>query len=259
MPGGGIVMKKFLFLTLAITSLSHAAPVVKTWVNPDCASGSCELKGMKLFTEKYNTKFAGTDMAAEIETTDKSALAKYAFVQYIEGCIFETNREGKVRMAQREFWKRKGQPFKHVGFELDSASDKDPIYWSNSIAGFDELRGFFIPRNSFYANANPIVTENFGAWAGKEKNVKESKIYVSDAPTPATWTTDENLRVVARNSSLRFKMCVHRIEDVPATVESPATQIENPIVCMDWNSNFIYNFATRKFEDKGDVIHPACK
>ena len=254
-------MKKLILVALALTSVAQAAPSVRTWTNPECATGSCELKGMKLFIEKeISSRYAGTTMSAEIETTDKSSLANYAIVQYIEGCLFETNREGtKVKMGLREFWGRRGQPFKHVGFELDSASDKDPIYWSNSFAGFDELRGFLVPRNSYYANANPILTESYGAWAGKPKNLKESKIWVHDAPTPSGWDTDENLKVLARNSSLRFKTCLHKIEDVPAKVDSPATQIEDAIVCMSWDSNFIYNFSTRKFEDKDESIHQACK
>ena len=106
---------------------------------------------------------------------------------------------------------------------------------------------------------NPILTASYGAWAGKEKNLKENKIYVHDAPTPSGWDTDDNLKVHARNSSLRFKTCLHRIDEVPAKVDSPATEIQDAIVCMSWDSNFIYNFTTRKFEDKGDAIHPVCK
>lgn len=253
-------MKKFILVALTLTTVAQAAPTVRTWVNPECANGGvCELKGMKLYLEKSNSRYAGTTMSAEIETTNKAALKDYAIVQYIDGCLFETNREGKIRMAQREFWGRRGSPFKHVGFELDSASDKDPIYWSNPEAGYDDLRGFFIPRNSYYATANPILTENYGAWAGKPKNLKENKIYVHDAPTPSGWDADTNLKVTARNSSLRFRTCLHKIDTVPAKVESPATQIQDAIVCMDWNSNFIYNFSTRKFEDKGDNIHAACR
>ncbi len=255
-------MKTQIIIALALTStIVSAAPSVKSWTNPECATGSCEVKGMKIFTNKTNAnRLAGTTMVGEIETADKASLKKYALVQYIEGCVFETNKEGAIKMGTREFWGRKSAPFKHVGMQLDSASDRDPIYWSNVLAGWDDIRGFEIPRNSMYAYANPLITESWGSWAGKDSNLKENKIFVQDAPTMSGWDIDEeSLKVTARNSSLKFKICLHKIEDVPAEVESPSTNIENAIVCMSWDSNFIYNFSTRKFADKGDEIHPACK
>jgi hypothetical protein len=253
-------MKKFIFAALVFSPLAQAAPVVQTWVNPECANGSCEVKAFRLYTQKFTaTRMAGTQMAAEIETASPQALSKYAIVQYIQGCVFEIDQTGKTQMGFREFWGRQGQPFKHVGFELDSASDRDPIYWSNPLAGYDDLRGFEIPRNSFYANANPLVNENYGVWAGKITNLKENKIFVEDMPTASGWDADDQLKVSARNSSLKFKICLHKVEDVPSRVEKPATEIANAIVCMNWNSNLIYNFSTRKFDDKKDEIHQVCK
>jgi hypothetical protein len=145
--------------------------------------------------------------------------------------------------------------------QLDSASDKDPIYWSNTRAGFDELRGFEIPRNSYYQIGTELLKQKTGSWAGKVSNLKNgAKIYADDMPTPSGWDLNaETMKVSARQSSLRFLICLHRIEDVPAVVDSPNTMIPNPITCMTWNSNFSYNFATRKFDDKQDVINPICK
>ncbi len=261
MSGRGIIMKKLIIVALAFSSVAQAAPSVKSWVNPECATGSCEVKGMKLYTQKISgNRIAGMTAVGEIEATNKADLKKYSLVQYIEGCVFETDREGNIKMGTREFFGANGSPFKHVGFELDSASDKDPVYWSNPNAGYDELRGIEIPRNSMYSYANPLLTESWGAWAGKVKNLKENKIFISDTPTPSGWDLDEEtMKVSARISSLRFKICLHKTEDVPRTVESPATQIPGAIVCMSWDSNFNYNFATRKFEDKKDEIHPVCK
>ncbi len=255
-------MKNIIIAAIALSSsFAFAVPTVKTWVNPECASGSCEVKGMKLFTEKgVAARLAGNSMTAEIEGASKSDLKKYAFVQYIKGCVFETDSQGTIKMGTREFWGYRTRPFKHVGFELDSASDRDPLYWSNANAGFDDLRGIFIPRNSYYVYANPLLTEAYGSWAGKISNLKENKIFIQDAPTVSGWDiNDETMKVTARNASLNFKVCLHKIEDVPATVESPATEIPGAIVCMSWDSNFIYNFSTRKFDDKKDQIHQACK
>jgi hypothetical protein len=100
-----------------------------------------------------------------------------------------------------------------------------------------------------------------GSWAGKVSNLKHGpKIYAEDMPTPSGWDLNEaTMKVSARQSSLRFMICLHKIEDVPARVESPNTMISNAITCMTWNSNFEYNFKTRKFDDKKDVLNPVCK
>lgn len=254
-----IVVVALLNLSLA----ALAAPAVKTWSNPECATGNCELKGMKLYIDTNNGQYrmAGNAISAEIETVRKEDLAKYAFVQYIEGCVFETNSQGQIKMGTREYWGRQGQPFKHVGMQLDSAGDKDPIYWSNTKAGYDDLRGFEIPRNSYYQIGTEMLKTKTGSWAGKISNLKNgAKIYAEDMPTPSGWDLDETtMKVSARQASLRFRICLHKIEDVPGTVDSPSTIIPGAITCMTWNSNFMYNFATRKFDDKKDEIHPACK
>lgn len=255
-------MKSTIIIALALTSsIAGAAPTVKSWTNPECATGSCEVKGMKIFLEKtVVARLAGTSMVGEIETNNKADLSKYAFVQYIEGCLFETTKDGTIRMGTREYWGKRGVPFKHIGMNLDSASDRDPIYWSNTLAGWDDLRGFEIPRNSMYSHSNPFLTENLGAWAGKVTNLKENKIFVQDVPTMSGWDLDEEtMKVNARNSSLKFKICLHKISDIPAEVELSNTEIADPIVCMSWDSNFIYNFSTRKFVDNKDSIHPVCK
>lgn len=253
-------MKNLMMIGLLLGSqVAFAAPTVKTWINPECGTGPCEVKSMKLYVDKYisvKDQLAGNSMAAEIETTDKSQLKKYAFVQYLKGCLFETSNLGDVRMATREFFGKKGVPFKHTSFELDSASDTDPLYWSNDAAGYDELRGFEIPRNSYYVNDNPALVENYGSWAGKLSNLKSNKIYASDMPTPSSWD-ERNGIIIARIASLDFKICLHKIEDVPATVDSPKTQIGKAIVCMDWSSNYQFNFAKKTFSEK-TTLHPAC-
>lgn len=149
----------------------------------------------------------------------------------------------------------------HVGFQLDSASDRDPIYWSNPNAGYDELRGFEIPRNSYYQIGNSMLNQKTGSWAGKTSNLKgAAKIFAEDMPTPSGWDLDETtMKVSARQASLRFRICLHKIEDVPSRVDSPSTMIPNAITCMDWDSNYIYNFKTRKFDDKKSELHPVCK
>lgn len=254
-------MKKLILMTLILSSqVALSAPIVKSWVNPDCANGDCEVKGMKIFIDKYNSvkdRMAGNSVAAEIETTSNVSLANYAFVQYIKGCLFEMDNLGSMRIATRQFFGKQGQPFKHTSWELDSAGDKDPIYWSNDKAGFDDMRGFYIPRNSYYVNANPAVTESYGSWAGKLSNLKSNKIYISDFPTPSYYEEKAGI-ITARMASLEFKICLHKIADVPASVEDPKTIIGDAIICMDWSSNYQLDFKKKTWVEK-TTMHPACK
>jgi hypothetical protein len=253
-------MKKLIMIGLILSSqVSFAAPTVKSWINPECATGNCEVKAMRLYVDKWNStkdQMAGNSMAVEIETSSMSHVKKYAVVQYIQGCLFQTSNLGDIRMASREFFGKQGQPFKHVGWELDSASDKDPIYWSNDTAGFDEMRGFFIPRNSYYQNANSILTESANTWAGKISNLRENKIFASDFPTPSAWE-EKNGIVSARIASLNFKICLHKVEDVPESVESPKTNIGAAMTCMEWSSNYQMDFKKKTFVEKTG-LHPAC-
>ena len=253
-------MKNLIPALIIFSASAVAAPSVKTWTNPDCANMSCEVKAMRLYVDKFNDpvdKMAGASMAVEIETSKPEQLKKYAVVQYIKGCLFETSVLGDHRIAYREYFGKKMQPFKHTDWELDSGTDADPIYWSNPDAGYDELRGFEIPRNSYYVNDNPAVTEKYGSWAGKLSNLKTSKIFASDMPTPSAWAT-QNGMIQARISSLQFKICLHKISDIPARTDTPRLQVENAIVCMDWASNFHFDFMKKIFVEKNE-IHKVCQ
>lgn len=254
--------KFFLGLALVISSGAFAAepaPTITAWKNPECLSGNCEVKGMKMFIRKYrDTSMGGAYMTAEMETASKDLLKKYAFVQYIEGCVFEENSKGETRLAYRENLGKKGQPFKHIGPEIDSGPDADPIYWSEPKAGFDELRGIQIYRHSGYATKNPMTNNDFGTWASKDKNLESAKLYVSDMPTWTHFTKDVNFSWTARNSSLKFKICLHKIADIPEKTVDGKLTVPNPIHCMEWASNYVYNKRTSRITEMKE-IHPYCK
>ena len=69
-----------VLLTQLASANTAAAPKVETWVNPECATGSCEVKGMKLYTTKYNKNRLAADAMARsigevIKPRTSSALA----------------------------------------------------------------------------------------------------------------------------------------------------------------------------------------
>ncbi len=236
----------------------QAAPVVQTWTNPECASGSCEVKGMKLSVTKYNAnRMAGNNVSVEIETATKELVKKYAVVQYIKGCLYEILHTGEIKMGTREFFNNKGVPFLHKTFEIDSAKDRDPIYSSNPDAGWDELRGFDVPRNSYYANGDLTKDDTATMWAGKIKNLRGTKVYVADAPSVSNFDLDLNNKPIIQNSSLTFKVCLHEVSKVPRVAQSPTSIVPDPITCMEWSSNYLYDKAKHRFVEKKE-ISPVC-
>jgi hypothetical protein len=252
-------MKKLFGLLLLLSPLAHAAPVVTTWRNPECQTGECELRGVKFSINKevdHRNKNAGNSLMAEIETTRKDQLKNYAFVQYIRGCHFVTDVSGSVSYGRRDFFGKSNQLFKHVGWHLDSAMDTDPVYWSYAEAGQDGLRGYEVPRNASYLTDDFTKTENYDWWAGKVKNLKSAKIYAADNPTPSSWDI-EGVKIKAVVSSLEFKICVHRMEDIPQSVTSSATVIPGALFCFEWDSNYQMNFSRGQLEERKG-LHPAC-
>ncbi len=254
-------MKTFMLALIALSAQSVlAAPEVKTWVNPACArGGACEVKSVKLIlTKTLQADYAGRSLVAELETTTPAQLKKYAFVQYIRGCLFTANAQGPIKMGTREFLTRSGQPFKHVGWEIDSASDVDPIYWSTLNPGWDELRGFEITRNANYSYTDPNNGKDPERWAGKTSNITgRSRLYVADGPSPSMSGGTTNGQPSVTNSSLEFRICLHEISKIPKALETPGTLVADPIVCMDWASNFTYDFAARRFKER-QAIDPYC-
>lgn len=248
-----------ILLTQLASANTAAAPKVETWVNPECATGSCEVKGMKLFTSKYNkNRLAANAMAAEIELASNDLVEKYAVVQYIKGCRYELAQDGTVKMGTRSFFKKAGAPFHHKTFEIDSAVDTDPIYGSYPKAGYDDLRGYVVPRNGIYATSNPMTNEGAQAWWGKTKNLIAPKIYINDNPSPAMFEVSETTSVATiTNVSLQFKVCLHEISKLPKTVQVPATIMENPINCMEWSSIYTYNKTKYRFEERKEM-DPVC-
>ena len=254
-------MKKSSLIALGLLTLNSAfaVPTVTSWVNPECATGQCEVKGMKIYVDKIVDKtFVGNSAAIEIETSSRDLLPKYGIVQYIKGCQYELSSKGEVKMSIRSLLGKNGVPFLHKDWEVDSADDVDPVFWSNANAGWDDLRGFDVPRNSGYAYANPALTDNYGPWGGKPRNLKEAKIWVSDQPSPATWKMRPDLTQVTTATSLQFKACIYELSKVPREISDAKVQFDDAVGCMEWSSNFQYDFAKRKFVENKE-ISSVCK
>ena len=233
------------------SSALYAGTIETVWNNPACETGPCDLKAARYSLTKTNDlryRAAGNSLVASFETTSKSTVKNYAFVQYIKGCHFAKNQTGN-RMGLREFFGNTGRVYQHTDWEIDSAWDKDPIYSSFAQAGFDSLREYDVPRNASYLTANPTTARNYDWWSGKEEKLNRPEIFMSDEPTFSSWVPAlrGSQEVI---TSVKFRTCLHEIKDVPHSVEDPRTIIPDPIHCYEWSSNYQMNSAQTALEEK---------
>lgn len=246
---------KNLLLILGLGITAHAGAQSKVWQNPECLTGDCEVRSMALTISKsVDVTIATKGVIAEMKTSKPEQLANYAFVQYLRGCVYESNEAGPTRHLTRRYLGSDGHIFKHVGWQVDSMTP-DPIYWSTRNPGFDEIRGFEIPRTANYMVVSPIKGDE-QRWGGKISNVVDNRLFVKDEPTSGAFSV-QNGKAKAVNSALEFRMCLYHIKDLPKKVANAAVEYPNPIACLEWDVNFSYNFKTRRFVE-GKGLHPYC-
>jgi hypothetical protein len=87
--------------------------------------------------------------------------------------------------------------------------DADPVYWSNATARWN-----YKPEgNGFFA---------------------------TDSPGPTTW-------VDGIDYDLKFKMCLHCIDDVATTSDAAGSGVTNPLKCIDWVFKAKFDAASGSF------------
>lgn len=238
---------KLWLLLLSFSALAE----VQTWNNPECTSGNCAIRSMKV-----SVTYDGPSsyMVAELKTTSPAQVRDYAFVQYIRGCVFDTTAAGQVKFRTRSFRGSEGVPFQHPTWQIDSML-ADPIYFSTRNPGWDELRGMEIPRNANYMVVDPSGGREV-RWGGRESNVVDNRLFVFDNPTGGI-VSQFNGQTVATNSSLEFRICLHKISDIPQREPNAGAVIANPIACLNWDARFHYDFARRR-HTRSATLHPAC-
>lgn len=252
-------MKKLLLAALLVAPAAYSQAItVRSWENPACASGPCELRSLKLHIRKTNNQNgAGNHAAIEMVTTEKSQLKKYGVVQYIKGCVFSSRVLGQNELATRNFAGQDAAPFLHRDWEIDSGDDIDPVYKSYGEPGFDRLRNYFVPRNAAWSRENPLVNERNEMWAGLERKVNSSNsIFADDFPQLAQ-LMDSDAGRYAGNTSLQFKVCVYEMDKIPTVVRNPKTWIPGEMGCVEFSANYLYSWSSRRFTEQTQ-IHPFC-
>lgn len=227
------------------------APDAKTCAIKDI----CDLKGVVFRVEQMRSpaensddiEIYGTDLYASYETRSLEALPKYAFVQFIRGCVYRSalGADGKVGTyfsVIRRYMGNGRYPFRHLDWSLDSF-DNDPVYSSDSSQA--EGRHYF----SEWLDPSTHWKPGFvGHYYGEQKPTFP-QLYVSDN-APVAYVFDG----VAQNVSFEFRMCLYKTADVPLKVRSDEINFATPIVCRTWESSNIYNHTQKIFEHPKGVV-----
>jgi hypothetical protein len=251
-------MKTLILPLLALATSAFAQQSMREWVNPACASGACEIRGMRLHILKANDRNgAGNSMAAELIATDRADLSKYGFVQYLKGCHYKSNAVGEATVGTRQFFGEQAVSFNHPRWAIDTAADRDPVYSSTDEHGFDELRGYHVPRNARYSVQNPISTAQGVSWAGQQRLLRSNSLFIHDMPTPGISVIGMGGIRESVTPSLQFKVCLHKLSDIPEETSNPELEVPNPITCMEWSSIYNYNAVSRRYVE-GRTISPVC-
>jgi hypothetical protein len=234
-----------VFVIVAIQPVVHAqeqrviSRARHVFENDACdLTSTCSLLRVRFLTEDYlvmtdKGPHYGTRFFAQYETDSIAALEDYVFVQFVKGCLYMTRvQEGLVVPIYHRERYEKGDLFRFDNWVLDSYND-DPVYSSYAGMGRHILARYNTVPGSFeqgterlYRNGPPPMPE----------------LYVGDHPSTA-FVSDRG----AQNVSLRFRMCLFKSVDVPATVSGNSLDPAVPITCYEWGSSFVFDHSRNVF------------
>jgi hypothetical protein len=230
------------------TGKGHVHTLSKTkqvFLNLDCLSTyTCDLKKFTLTTSVYEVWFSddpnyptfGNGVIMEYETDSLDALEKYAIVQFIKGCVFDSskNGEGKINRNVSYTVSSFGEniPYCFPEWVIDS-QDTDPAYNSDPEYGRFYFLRWNKPGSYDYPNH-----KNYGA-----EKPKIPVVYMADYPAGAFVTGTG-----VKNAALEFNTCIYRASDVPAETRRDNINFAKPITCFEWQSVYVYDFDKGRFQ-----------
>lgn len=232
-----------------IEILSHKEEV---FVNKNCKKTKvCDLKRVEYFIEDYKVSLDqgynyGTRFFARYVTKSVKSLEKYVFAQFIKGCDFSSELiNGQVIVSYDTIYLREDETvkFKFFDWVLDSY-DHDPVY--STLPGKSRFFGY--RWNTVPGSFSTDTEKLYG-----QVRPKTPKLYIVDHPGSAFYADGS-----AKNISLQFKTCIYKTKDVPTDVAYNNINFAEPISCHEWNSSFIFNHLTDKFESPSYIV-PACQ
>jgi hypothetical protein len=226
-----------------VHTLSKTAQVF--W-NPDCRStDTCDLKRFTLTTSVYEVWFSddphyptyGNSVIMEYETDSVDTLEKYAIVQFMKGCVFDSSKNGDGKISRNVNYTipsfGEDIPYCFPEWVIDS-QDTDPVYNSDPEYGRFYLLRWNKPGSYEYLNHK---------YYGAEKP-KIPVVYMADYPAGVF------VRATAvRNAALEFKTCIYKASDVPTKTRRDDINFAKPLTCLEWQNVYVYDFAKGRFEN----------
>ncbi len=270
-------MRRYLSLILLVSALlftvrTGEANHIPTWntqrevfKNTDCAkNNTCDLKQATFLREDYRidhfeSSHYGTRMFAAYKTDAIENLQKYAFVQFIRGCVFTSEMNGQAVTRNKNYDKP------HFGNTVNFCFPN----WVIDAVTTDPI-DFDVEKNRHFFYRSDDLPHN--------DRVENRKFFgISSPRTPILFMTDHpggtafiyRLPVIeqkekpvsggydAKNISLELKTCLYKTAEVPITANDDNLDFAKPITCFFWRSSFIYNF-DRKVYESPSAIDPFC-
>jgi hypothetical protein len=216
----------------------------QTFQNTDCRlTDSCDLKRFSLTTAINEIWFSddpihptyANGVIMEYETDRVEALERYAVVQFVKGCVYQTAKDadGQITSNIGDTIMSFGEyvPFCFRNWVIDS-QDTDPVYNSDPQYGRIYLARWNQPGS--YDNR----TQKF---FGMEKP-RRPVVYMTDYPAGAFVTGTG-----VRNTALEFNTCIYKASDVPAASRREDIHFAKPLNCFAWRDIYVYDYATAVF------------
>jgi len=223
------------------------------FINDFCEfNNTCDLKWARLTVKNWEINIGGepsygTTMTLEYETSSVKDLENYGFVQFIRGCVFDSAKSKTVIIEKHYAYAKKQfggiKTFLFTNWTVDSI-DKDPFFVGDPKLG----RTYFYRWNQVGGSTDLKTEKYYG-----EQDPTYPRVYVKDIPGSAFFVDD-----IAKNTSLEFKICLYRANDIPTETVENNIDFAVPIFCFSWTSSHIYNHNKNIFETKIG-IDPFCE
>lgn len=232
-----------------------------TFNNTNCNDNqTCDLTEFSLRYSKVESAFEDdwSDLSYQsmvvinYKTQEISQLPKYGVVQFIRGCVWTSEMEKGEIVNHFNFSRSffgSSITFKHPQWVIDSI-DADPLYGT-----WDDLpsRHFAYKWNDT-PQLHPLLEEVEKHYYGYGLPLTP-ELYVSDMPQGGRNSSYNSSSKV--NSSLEFKTCIYKTEDVPTRLDPKQLDFASPIACFEWASNDIYDYQRQEFTHP-QGIHKLC-
>ena len=239
--------------------------------------GICDLKKVTFFVEqsrlppipsefKRDSDLFQTMFMASYETARVSDLEKYAFVQFIRGCSYissvneagETKEEFGISTIRWVDGAPKRVTYLFPEWTID-ATEADPVY-SSMPSLLDSRHFVYMWQNTKgkldpYANPDEEGVPQKVFYYGQRKPLYPQipRLYIQDQPSASALQHDGK----ARNYSLQFRTCLYKTKEVPELADPKNTGFADPVVCFNWDHNFVFNHKAKTFEARKE-ISPIC-